>query len=106
MKELKKFLKPDLRKIVVFAIIAIISWCLLYFTFILVGETIPVWLIAINFVLWLPLFIFYLLMIGSASLFIDIYTTGIIAWVFSIFYWYLLSCLIVFGYNKFRKRTK
>ncbi len=111
---LKQFLKPDLRKIVIFVI--------LFFTSILTsktdfmgGELIAIF-ISFNPVLWLPLFLF----LGGCSnvnfgdhlwfkgfcykgdLFGSI--TFLVGAVFSIIYWYLFSCLIVWFYDKMKKK--
>lgn len=112
---LKKFLKPNWRKIVIFAIIFFISILTSKMDYIS-GELVAFFII-FNPILLLPLF----LLLGGCSnvqlgdrlsLFggVKFCPGGInflIGIILSIFYWYLLSCLLLWIYDKkFRKVKK
>ena len=97
--KITEFLKPDIRRIVVFVIIAVISIYFIYISFTVpLGETTPAW-VYIIYILWLPLFVFTFLPEEAPILLA-------IALLISITYWYLLSCLIVAAYDKIKKRKK
>ena len=124
----KQFLKPDWRKIVIFIILSVfISLLGLNFTSIFNLYQIENIFVAIIFsiIFLLPSFV-----LKSIQFIISLYYANILSplefgtlkasgtltnlflifsifgWVLDIIYWYILSCLIVLIYDKFRKKKK
>lgn len=109
----KGFLKPNWRKIIVFIIISVIIFLGLGFlgmiAFSGIHETIgpPTFEKDLFFVYFsiitLPAqiisTIFYPDYISKSSL-------EVVGWTLNLIYWYLLSCLIVWGWNKYRGKKK
>jgi hypothetical protein len=93
---LKQFLKPDWRKIVVFITVLILGGLSLFI--VAVCFSCPIYIGFIGLALFIVLdFIF---LIFSPSFF---FYLGILL---SIFYWYLLSCLIIWIYSNFKSIKK
>jgi len=90
----KVFLKPDWRKILITILILVISVCLFLFQF-----TSP-----LIFLLNAPIVgVLYPVIMTSTTGEFGL-TVALFSIIINIFYWYLLSCLIVWIYNKVKKR--
>ena len=121
----KEFLKPDWKKIVIFIIFAIIS--LVLSRFILKSQPISDVDVYVNIIfvaIFLPptlilSFIQGMIIMSYAksltpSEFGELITSGtlspissafnVLGWILNVVYWYLLSCLIVWIYDKIKKR--
>jgi|SRR3972149_7653319 len=100
----KEFLKPDMKKIILFLVLFSLSY---FFGVSSYHGILQVVGVCYNPILWLPLAI-----VGGSCIFssggdlISIinqfpYSLGILA---TLLYWYFLSCLIVWIYNNIRKK--
>ncbi|OGI12698.1 hypothetical protein A3K64_03950 [Candidatus Micrarchaeota archaeon RBG_16_36_9] len=96
MMTVKQFLKPDWRKIVLFVILSSIFSYLYLYCVMTVCEPSIIFLFFITSLLYdyliMPVFLYF----WQIGLFIIIFIT--------LFYWYFLSCLIVWIYNKVKKK--
>jgi len=105
---LKKFLKPEYRKLVVFVILVCIGFLIYVITpkAVTTGPSPPPTIgeyitSLIILILFIPFFITFLIVPISFSILNYIYGTGIIL---TFIYWYLLSCFIVWIYDKVKKK--
>jgi len=96
----KKFLKPDRKKILILFIIAILGF-LSFIMSIGFGRPAGLSILILNIIfnLFTILAVYIFPQILPSLIYNDIFIITI-----NIFYWYLLSCLLVWVYNKFRKR--
>lgn len=124
----KQFLKPNLRKIVLFVVLSIFIY-VVYFSFI---EKLNLYeventyiAIIFNLIFLLPQFI-----LGFINFIITLYYSksltpqdfgilktsptvnslyfvlNIVGWILNLFYWYILSCFLVWIYDKYFKKVK
>lgn len=113
----KQFLKPDRRKIVLFVLLAI----LFIFSIMIYLSSIPPGALCTTEECKIErarqdLIDILFLLIVSPFLVLDEYLVGyipefsnalnLIAIILSFFYWYILSCFIVWIYDRFRKKNK
>jgi hypothetical protein len=89
----KQFLKPDLRKIVLFIILMTIGMYLTFTAYVRPPIDNPMNVLQPLFDL--PSFIVVMMEIDIIPL----------NYLLSFIYWYLLSCLIVWVYDKYKKKT-
>lgn len=90
----KEFLKPDWRKIVIFVILFVM---LIIIANLYPPKLIPSWLENLNIIFYFPDFFIFEILKLSIS-------TVIFLFILDLIYWYLLSCLIVWVYDKVKKK--
>jgi phosphatidylserine synthase len=93
----KKFLKPDWRKIVIFVILFVIGFITFLISSSFGVRVIPDSATEVLIAIFLPT-IFITQFLGSSNI-------GFIL-ILTMVYWYILSCLIVWIYDRFRKVKK
>jgi len=95
----KQFLNPDWRKIVIFIIFLLLTFILVFGSFALPpskrGEE-----------YYIVLFLYYFLAFPIELTAYSDPVLGLLGFIINIFYLYLLSCFIVWIYDKFRKVNK
>ncbi len=106
---LKKFLKPDWRKIVVFVVLAIFSLSLFFYSMMIIDCLNPPckdkFMESLGIVINIVPFMFSYFLINFEFPFpIDLIFVIIFYFIIPLLWYYLLSCLIVWIYDKFRKR--
>ena len=97
---IKQFLKPDWRKIVIFAILTALSLYLYFYCVVNYCESSLIWALVYPITLIYPL----ILALGEINLFLFIVVNDFITVFISFLYWYVLSCLIVWIYDKLMKK--
>jgi len=99
---LKQFLKLDWRKIILFIVFSISFVYLYIYCAVNYCESSLIWALAYPITLIYPL----ILALESINLFLFMVVNYFITVFISFLYWYVLSCLIVWIYDKFRKGRK
>jgi len=97
---LKQFFKPDWRKIVIFVILSALFLYLYFYCVVIWCESSLIWALAYPITLIYPL----ILALEEINLFLFMVVNYFITVFISFLYWYVLSCLIVWIYDKLKKK--